>query len=93
MGRSSQLVRVCLLLSVLYLVGATNIQIASPDLLAIKYPAGLLIHVSPIGFKPASGTLDGRVVAADPKDACSKIQDLHGSGEDLFVLADDTGCL
>ncbi len=51
------------------------------------------MHLSPIGFRPLSGRLEGKALLANPGGACSLIQDLHSFEEDLFVLADDSECL
>ena len=94
MKSPNQLARLCYLLGLMIpLVAASSIQVVEPDLLAIKYPGGIAIRTSPVGFKPISGSLEGRLVMADPSPACHKIQDLHAMEEDIFVLADDVGCL
>jgi hypothetical protein len=51
------------------------------------------MHVSPIGFRPLSGRLEGKAILADPFGACTIISDAHSAEEDLFVLADDSKCL
>lgn len=51
------------------------------------------MHVTPIGFRPLSGRLHGKVVVANPTGACSMIDDLHSMEDDIFVLADDSECL
>ena len=32
------------------------------------------VKLSPIGFKPSTGTLHGKIILADPFSACSDIQ-------------------
>lgn len=60
----------------LVLVGVTECQklfIHSPSDLANKYPKGISIKLSPIGFNPLSGQLDGTLLISSPFDACSSI--------------------
>ena len=51
------------------------------------------MHVTPIGFRPLSGRLEGKVVLANPSGACSMIDDVHDLDDDIFILADDSECL
>jgi hypothetical protein len=46
--------------------------------------------IDPIGFRPLSGRLEGKAVLADPIGACTMINDVHNSQEDIFILADDS---
>jgi len=56
---------------------SANIQVVYPPELAKQFPSGISIHVSPIGFRPLSGNLYGKVMLANPAGACSMIQDVH----------------
>jgi hypothetical protein len=61
-----------------------------PQDLAQLFTAPIKAHLSPIGYRPLSGRLEGAVVLANPKGACSKIKDISSDKEDFFVLADDS---
>lgn len=72
---------------------ATSVHPVSPPEFAALFPQRIETHVSPIGFKPLTGRIEGLVILADPAGACSKIKSVSSDNEDFFVLADDTECL
>lgn len=73
---------------------ATTITVVDPPQLAEMFQKKPFpMHVTPIGFRPLSGRLNGKVVLADPAGACSMINDVHSMEDDIFVLADDSECL
>ena len=49
----------------------------SPLDLNKKYPKGINVKLSPIGFKPRSGQLDGTLSIAEPFDACEPIYNVE----------------
>lgn len=73
---------------------ASSISIIDPPELAKQSSLrNISAHISPIGFRPLSGRLEGKVVMADPIGACSMIGDMHDFEDDIFIMADDSECL
>lgn len=69
--------RIILLLFLIAAALSATLQVLAPPALASKFPNPMIVHLSPIGFRPLSGRLEGRVVVASPSGACDRIQDLH----------------
>jgi len=59
------------------LTEAAGLRVISPKELKHLFPSGITVHISPIGFRPLSGKLDGRALLSSPLGACSQIQDVH----------------
>ena len=72
---------------------AADIHPMEPNDLKKLFTEPIKAHISPIGYRPLSGRLEGSVVMANPKGACEKIKDVSSDSEDFFVLADDSQCL
>lgn len=53
-----------------------RIYFHSPVELNERYPIGISVHFSPIGYHPQSGQLDGSLVFAEPFDACESINNV-----------------
>lgn len=68
-----------LLLLLLLLAGtfAADLHPVGPDALRQMFSEPIKAHISPIGFRPLSGRLEGSIILADPAGACSKIQELR----------------
>jgi len=66
-----------ILITLITRLTATKLEVISPIELANQFTNGIPIHVSPIGFKPLSGRLDGITILSMPGGACSIIQDVH----------------
>jgi hypothetical protein len=81
------------LLFIIHIQAASITIIDPPELAKQTSVQPIPIHVSPIGFRPLSGRLEGKAVMADPMGACSMISDVHDFEEDIFILADDSECL
>ena len=82
---------IVIILTLLVMVGnTTHIYAVEPESLRKLFPEGIKAHISPIGFKPLSGRLEGNIVLANPIGACNKIDEIKNKNEDFFVLADDT---
>jgi hypothetical protein len=65
------------LIFVIQLNSTTITVIDPPELAAQFHNQPFSMHVSPIGFRPLSGRLEGKVVIANPSGACSMIEDVH----------------
>jgi len=82
----------CLCLTLL-LAQVADVHPMEPKELTEMFTTPIKAHLSPIGYRPLSGRLEGSVILANPKGACSKIKDINSDNEDFFVLADDSECL
>ena len=68
---------IVVILTFVVLVGnATHIYAVEPESLRKLFPDGIKAHISPIGFKPLSGRLEGNIVLANPIGACNKIDEI-----------------
>jgi hypothetical protein len=72
---------------------AADLHPVGPEDLTKLFSSPIKAHLSPIGYRPLSGRLEGSVLLAKPEGACSKIKDVKSEKEDFFVLADDSQCL
>jgi hypothetical protein len=61
----------------LALVASTTVTLLSPPELVSQFNQPFPMHLSPIGFRPLSGRLEGKAILADPSGACSMIADAH----------------
>ncbi len=86
-----------LILFTSYATSTTLTVVEPPQLLELlekeSFPTQIPMHVTPIGFRPLSGRLNGKVLLANPTGACSMIDDVHSLEDDIFILADDSECL
>ena len=63
-----------LLLTLVSVALSQRLYIHSPAELSDRYKDGVKVHLSPLGFHPQSGQLDGIAVNANPLSACSVIE-------------------
>jgi len=76
-----------------YVALSTAIYPISPPELVNLFKDPIKVHLSPIGYRPLVGSLQGLIMLADPIGACSKLGDINSENEEFFILADDTECL
>ena len=60
----------------LVLTLAADMHPMEPKELIALFTQPIKAHLSPIGYRPLSGRLEGSVVLANPIGACSKIKDI-----------------
>ena len=61
------------LLALLGTVKASNVKVVGPPELVKQFPNPIAAHLSPIGYRPLSGRLEGVLLLADPIGACSRL--------------------
>ena len=77
----------------IYLVLGTAIYPISPPELVTLFKEPIKVHLSPIGYRPLVGRLQGLVILAEPIGACTKLTEINSKNEEIFILTDDTECL
>lgn len=66
-------------LFITFLVGSvvsTTLHPVHPDDFAQLFKEPIKAHVSPIGFRPLSGKLEGHIVLANPIGACKPLKEM-----------------
>jgi hypothetical protein len=70
---------IVIFLIIIATVAAQKLHFYAPSELQTKYPKGVDIRLSPIGYHPTSGQLDGILTIGKPEDGCSPVLNVDNS--------------